>query len=197
MRKSILMIAAASVAACCLGACTVSCNDQSEFYKYEQLNSMLSEKYSQISLTVTDTFDEDTTLKSEYVFKYSESEITVEYSVERLTGLSLDEPSADFKTTHKGTAVIKDGAVTGGEEVGITADMASLKFNFKESYFENATLTGVYLKADVKSVGSFLGLALDCTDMKVYAEFLEVFYNISLSYKQGDNKIVYDYVFTR
>lgn len=193
MKKSILMIAAAGAAACVLGACSSSCGSGSS--EYEQLNSMLAENYSEITLTVTDTFDDDLSLKSEYVFKYSESKITVEYSVERLAELSLDS-SVGLKTTIEGTAVIKDGKVTGGEDVGITAEMASPKFTFKEENFENITLTGVYFKADVKNVGSFLGLALNCTDMKVYAEFLEVFYSIDISYTQNGNKVEYNYVFT-
>ena len=195
MKKSILMIAAAGVAACCLGACSSSCGKKGDSKKYDQLNSMLAVNYSQISLTVTDTFDDNTSLKSEYVFKYSESEITVEYSVERFSQLSLDA-STEFKTTFEGTAVIKDGKVTGGEEVGLTAAMASPKFTFKEENFENITLTGVYLQADVKNVGAFCGLALGCTDMKIYAEFLQIFYNIEISYTQDGNSVVYKYVFT-
>lgn len=190
MKKSILMIAAAGVAACALSACG------GETTGYDQLNSMLAENYSQIALTVTDTFDEDLSLKSEYVFKYSESEIKVEYSVERFADISLDNTSNGLTVTATGTAVIKDGEVKGGKDAGITADMANLKFNFKEQYFENATLTGVYFKADVKNVGSFLGLALGCTDMKVYAEFLDVFYSIDISYTLDGNKVECNYVFT-
>lgn len=196
MKKSVLMLAALGAAACCLGACGGKTDDGGgKTDEYEKLNSMLAESYSSVSLTVTDTFSDDLSLKSVYVIKYSESEITVEYSVERFTEVSLDGPTTEVKTTLEGTAVIKGGTVTGGEEVGITAAIANPIFNFKESYFENATLTGVFFSADVKSASSFLGFTLSCTDMKVRAEFLDFFYSIELSYTRDGSKVKYEYVF--
>ena len=193
--KKFLMLAALGTAACCLGACSCSKDKSSGPDGYEQLNSMLAMSYSSISLTVTDTFSDGLSLKSEYVINYSESEITVEYSVERFTEISLDAPSDGVKTTLEGTAVIKGGVVTGGEEAGITANMASPIFNFKEAYFENATLTGAFFTADVKSTSSFLGFALSCTDMKVRCEFLEFFYSIEISYTKDGNRVEYEYIF--
>ena len=53
---------------------------------------------------------------------------------------------------------------------------------FKGEYFANAELTGVYLKADVTDPDGFTGSSLNCADMKVYATFLEMFYEIEITY---------------
>lgn len=194
MKKFIAVIAVIA-AACCLGACKGKKEEQT-FDQYQALNEMLGASYSQISLTVTDTFDENTSLKSEYTIKFSDSETTVQYSVERFAGLSLDDTSSDVKTTLTGTAVIKNGKVTGGEEVGITADMAKTGLTFKEEYFENITINGVSLKADVKNASAFLGSDIVCSDMKVEAKYLILFNTIEISYTKNGNKIEYKYVFT-
>lgn len=197
MKKSVLMItaAAACVAACGFGACSCKKSGNSG---YDKLNDMLNANYSQIALTVTDTFDDESTLISEYIIKYSESEITVEYTVERFSSLSLDGTSDSFKTVLTGTAVIKDGSVTGGEEVGITASIANPKLNFKSSYFGQAYLTDTSLLAEVKEPSAFLGIAVSsCTDMKVNAKFSDVFSDIKVIYTQNGNKVEYKYVFTK
>lgn len=193
------MIAALCTAACSLAACRSSCRGEDEFYKYEQLNSILKDTYqhySQISLTVTDTFGEDISLESKYTIKKSENEITVEYRVERFSILSLDDPATEVKTVYEGTATIKEGMVTGGEDVGINADIATPHLTFMKQYFENATLTALNLSADVVNPSEFLGADLTCTDMKVYAEFLAVFSSIKINYTENGNKVQYLYQFT-
>ena len=142
--------------------------------------------YSKIILTVTDTFGEDSSLKSEYVLEYSEVGVTVKYSVERFNNVSIDAPAASDKITLTGTAQIKDGAVTGGENVNLPATIADTGFTFKGEYFENADLTGVYLKADVKNASGFTGTEIVCSDMKVFATFLDSFYDITVTYT-GEN----------
>lgn len=196
MKKIILTIAAIASAACALSACGTSCNDKGGAKdKYQVLNDMLDKNYSSISITVTDNFDKDTSLKSEYTINYSASEITVDYKVERFAGISLDSTSTEVKKVYTGTATIKDGVVTGGEEVGLTADIAKTGFSFKEEYCINANITGMTFQANVKDASAFLGSQVTYTDMTVYAEFLEIFYNIEINYTQNGNKVKYEYTF--
>lgn len=180
MKKTIFAVAAACAAALSLGACTTASDE------YAPLNAMLDLNYSKIILTVTDTFGEDSSLKSEYVLEYSEVGVTVKYSVERFNNVSIDAPAASDKITLTGTAQIKDGAVTGGENVNLPATIADTGFTFKGEYFENADLTGVYLKADVKNASGFTGTEIVCSDMKVFATFLDSFYDITVTYT-GEN----------
>lgn len=199
MKKQILAFAAIGVAACCLGACTKVDKDKDNSFvnEYDNLNAMLNANYSQIEITVTDTFDENTSLKSDYIIKYSDSQIKVEYSVEEFAEVSLDGTS-DLITTLKGEAVIKDGAISfDGDKVGITADIAKLGLNFNENFFTNAQLTGNYFIADVEFASAFLGSAIECSSMKVNATFFEVFYDIQITYvSESGNNVEYTYIFT-
>lgn len=200
MKKSILTIAGVCAAACCFAACEGSANNNvTESSKYDNLNEMLNKNYSQIVLTVKDTFDEDTYLTSEYTIKYSDSTVTVTYSVEKFTELSLDNPSAEVKTTLIGEIEIKNGTAVliSGIDINLTADIAEVGLTFKEEYFENTTLTDMTLQADVTNVSAFVGSQLSCTDMKVKATFIEMFYNINITYTSESGSFVeYSYIFS-
>ena len=163
--------------------------------KYTRLNEMLGEEYKSVTLTVNDTFDEELTLVSVYTVNYGES-ITVDYEVQRLASVSLDNPSNRLKVTFKGTATIVDGVVYGGEDIGLDANITGKGLTFKAEYFENATLNDMLLQADVKNASGFFGRELNCTDMKVSASFLTKFFDIEISYTaQNGNKVEYTYVF--
>ena len=191
MKKAILIISAICVAACALTACNSSCGNE-----YKRLNSKLKEDYSQISITVNNTFtEEQITLTSVYTVKYAQNEITVDYKVERFSEFTLESPVTDVKTTYEGSASIVGGIISGGEEVGLTEDIASLNLNFKKKNFENVTFNKTFFSADVKNTNSFLGVA-ECTDMHVVAGFDDKFKSITVSYKQGVNEVEYKYVFT-
>ena len=195
MKKSFLLVSAICASACALSACG-SRGDKGPS-TYDKLNSMLEESYSQISISINNTFlDEDVTLESVYMLIYSQSQITVQYKVERFAEISLDNPTSAVKTTYTGTAVIAGDTVTGGSEVGLTADIAQLNLVFKEEYFENITLESGSISADVTNVSGFLGTDLTCTEMKVEAEFSNVLNGITVTYKQSGNEVEYKYVFT-
>ena len=199
MKKSILMLSATAVCAAAFGFGACSCNkggDGRDSVSF--LNEMLDANYSQIILTVTDTFDKDTSLESEYIINYSENEITVEYTVEEFSSLSLGDSSTDFKTVKSGTATIKDGKVAFvGDDVGISADFANPKFNFKEEYFENVDLKDISFKADVKNPTAFLGLSVNYSDMKVSAIFVNIFTSLRISYTENGRQVEYNYEFSR
>ena len=196
MKKRIFMLAAVAVTVFSLSACKKAPVSSEQ---YDALNAMFDASYSEIKLTVKDTFDEDTWLKSEYTIKYSNTEITVEYAVEQFTELSLDSPITDFKTTLAGTAVIKNGAIDSieGDNVGLTANIATVKLHFAKDYFKNFFLMDDFLTTDVKNASAFLGAQIDCSDMKVTAAFLEVFSRIDITFKSSSgNTVQYAYVFT-
>ena len=192
MKKPIIMLAAVCAAACCLSACT---------NEYDALNAMLDADYSQIVITVTDAFDENTRLQSEYVINFSESETTVNYTVEKFVAIgdSLDALLTDTKTVLTGEAVIQGGVIVSvnGDETDLPALVTKRGLNFKKRYFQNAQLTGVYLEADVKNASGFLGSDLSYTNMKVRATFFNVFENIRITYtSESGNEVEYNYVFT-
>lgn len=198
MKKSILIIsaAAACVAACSLGAC--SCNNK-KTSEYDALNAMQDATYSQITLTVTETYSDGLSLESNYFIEYSEDEITVEYTFERFSSLSIGDSSTNFKTLHTGAATIKNGEViVAGEDAGVTESFANPKFTFRKDNFENAVFeNGTSFSADVKNAASFWGLAVSYTDMKVYAVWVnDEFSTIKINYTQNGVAVEYRYIFS-
>ena len=204
MKKLFLLIVTIFASVCCLTACGKTKNNEvnspatdNTVTEYDRLNSMLKESYSNITVTVKNTFTEEgITLESVYSVNYSESEITVEYSIERFSEPSLENPASGVKIKIEGTAVIKDGKIS-ENEAGITASIAEVPLTFKEEYFKNIDLTGVYIDADVKDVSGFLGTELTCTDMHVNAVFVSYFHDITVTYSTVGHEIEYYYSFNR
>lgn len=193
-RKKLIpaVFALCAAAAICVGCAPTESNE------YDGLNAMLDKNYSQIVLTVTDTFSEDDVLTSKYTMKFTDGGMTVNYTVERFAEISLDE-FAPAKTTLVGKAMVAGGEVifVEGDEVELDAITAGTGLEFKAEYFENADLTGLYLKADVKNPSGFMGSELNCTEMKVNASFLEVFYEIQITYLAASgSRVGYKYDFS-
>lgn len=188
--KKFLLTAALCLPLCLFSACDVG--ELSETDGYAMLNDMLGAVYSQITLTVTDTFDEETFLKSEYVITYTDGAANVRYRVERFAELGGETETEDIKTVLTGQAVMKDGKL---QPVEGDAPDVSPNFTgglaFKAEYFENADLGEVYLQADVKDPAAFLGdPALSCDDMHVEAVFLDLFISIEIVYTAEDGSRV-------
>lgn len=190
MKKHLLVIASICTFACCLSGCANK--------KYDNLNSMLDLGYSKVKLTIINTFDEDTSLKSEYTINYSDSEITVSYKVEQFEELSLNSPLTDSKKTLTGEATIKDGVITtSGDKVEISANIATISLTFRKSYFSNVVFTTNSLTADVVKASDFLGSDIVCSDMKVKAVYVESFHNIGIEYTaESGTRVELTYNFT-
>ncbi len=196
MKKFFAVFAAVCTAAFCFTACDSGNGGK----KYDALNEMLGADYSALSLTVTDEID-GITLTSQYAMTFSDDEISVQYSVERLAAIGdlSGAQTQSAKQKLSGTAVIRGGEVaeTTGDDVGLSSDIAETSFTFKEEFFENAKLTDTSLKADVKKPSEFLGTAVTCTDMKVEASFAEVFSEITVTYSTANGgKVEFLYKFT-
>lgn len=196
MKKQLLMFAATCVAVCCFGACT-PVNNNTDNDEYNVLNAMLEVSYSQLDITITDTFDENTVLKSEYSITYSDTETTVEYAVEKFNKIEFDKPATELKTTLTGVAIIVNSFVSFiGDDVGISADIAKVGLTFKKGYFENDILSDGNFSADVKNADAFLGSHVVCSNMKVTATFGDAFNDIKIIYvSEGGNEVEIKYIF--
>ena len=196
MKKQFFALAAVGIAACCLGACK-NADDNSE---YDALNTMLKASYSEIEITVTDTFAAGDVLESKFVITYAERSITVDYTVEQFVEISLDWPtSTGAKQTFSGSAVIVGEAVAvKGDQIDYDfVKLAHPSYNFQKKYFKNAQLTANYMQADVDNPKGFMGNKITCSKMKVSANFLEAFSQLEISYiSSAGNQINYKYAFT-
>lgn len=196
IKKHIPVIMTLCVVAAVCGGCATE-ETPANPAEYEELNAKLKLNYSQIVLTVTNEIDEKTVLNSEYTMKFSGGTTTITYSVEQLSELSLDSTASE-KITLVGEAKVENGNVSyvSGDSANLDVLTAGAGLNFKKEYFANIDLTGVYLDADVTNPGGFMGSALDCTEMKVYATFLVAFYDIKVTYTaQNGNHVEYLYTF--
>lgn len=190
-----IFISAAIAATLCLTAC--GAEESTDKDEYERLNEMLAAKYSEITLTVTDTFDENTVLSSEYIFTYAEDGVTVKFAVERFSPIGPGTFSDETKQTLTGQAVIKDGEIVSasGAEFSLP-DFSASGFTFKTEYFENINLSEGCLIADVKNANDFLGTELSCSDMKLKAVFAEFFDTIEITYTSAaGSSVKYLYTF--
>lgn len=199
IKKILLIVMAVLLLLTCFTACDDGEQQKPANNEYEFLDKMLELNYSKITLTITNKFDEETSLVSQYVMSYSGETVTVDYTIERFNQISLDKPNTEVKYTITGQTLIKDGvsATVDDGNVVITPEIAEVNFSFKEEYFENAELTSLYLKANVKDANSFMQKSLTCNDMKVYAEFLDAFYQIKVNYtNENGTQVEYNYEFT-
>ena len=199
MKKEFFALAVVGVAACCFGACKQS-NDKAE---YEALTKKLKASYSQIELTVTDTFPAGDSLQSKYTMSYSSNSITVNYEVEQFVEISLDAPaSTGAKTTLTGVvAVVQYDIVSvAGDEVDLDFyAIAHPSYTFDKNYFKNAEWTGNYFTANVDNPKGFMGSKINCKNMKVAVIFNdEVLDKLEISYNSASgSQIKYSYAFTR
>ncbi len=195
MKKKIFAIFAVLAASCCaLAGCSLAPNEdvpgQWDKDAYQALNEMLGHSYSAIVLTIETGFGEgeEEKLTSAYEISYGESAVSVTYAVEQFAPFDPAHPEAEGKIVKRGTATIEGESVhVEGDDIGISPKIAVLPFHFDKSYFKDADLAGIYLRAGVKDedVGSFTGSSLSCTDMEIWAEFLDFFRTIRLTYTDG------------
>lgn len=202
MKKSIFAILAvftACAAAAGVSGCK-SCDDDEGPDAYGKIQGLLDKNYSQITLTVTDTFSEELSLVSAYTVSYGESDVTVEYSVENFTSLSLDASDPQLKTVKKGSVVIKDGVVVkqSGDSNVFSYDLVSAGgLNFKEEYFSAVTVNDVTFKADVTNPSGFFGVTLACSEMKINSIYADYLAEIVVTYtSSGGHAVEYEYKFT-
>ena len=198
MKKTIFTIVAVCAAATCLSACNMSCEGDkpaTPVDPYDAINEMFNADYSKIDVTVTNTFDEGAELVSTYEMNYSGNEITINYSIERFTGISLDDASME-KAVTTGTAKVVNGIVT--DDNDMIDVIPQMMYTFKAEYFSNVNeaLLDMMLKADVTDPLGFMGANIKCTDMKVSAEYITAFNKMEITYKgeSGNSvKITYDF----
>lgn len=197
-KKSILAIAAVCAAAACFGACVNgNNNDNGGFNRYDEINRMFNLDYSEIAVTITDTFDSNTELVSTYTMTYSGDGITVKYDIERVKGISLDTATVETERFN-GTAVIKDGVLI-SDDKGMIDIVPVANFKFKEDYFANVNddLLDIKLEADVKNPNAFMGTQISCKDMKVVANYFYSFSDMQITYTaESGNAVKINYVFT-
>ena len=128
----------------------------------------------------------------------------VSYSIDQLNLLPTDNDfshlDSNYKTTIKGSAIIKDGRVVklNNDDVNIST-FSELRGNFifNEENFNNVIVENGYFSADVISPSDFWGMKKDVRDMKIVINYnnsaLEI---ITITYKTSNSEVTTVYMFS-
>ncbi len=188
MKKKIFALIILTVAVLTLCACSDSDG-------YSDLNKMSALSYGEIKIEVKTSYDGET-LKDVYEVNNDGSKSVVNYSIERLSEVSLSGVG-EYKTVKTGTFTVENGKITGTEVTDFEAAAYS-GFNFNKEYFTDVILSDGKFEASVKSPAEFMGKpVLICSNMKVnvtYGEALESAIITYTSEKGAEIEISYTFV---
>lgn len=190
MKKSICIL----IVVLCLLMVLCACNILPTADKnINALNDKLAANYTGWTIKVT-TIKSDVTLTNQFVVTKRDADFKVEYTLEELTEISIDKPTADFKTVISGTAIVKNGQVVSidGDDVVLPVEnLDTIGLKFSNSCLSDVALTSTALVANVSSPKDFIGKDIETTDMKVSAVFTDsAFEYISISYTAQDGASV-------
>ena len=179
----------------CLLVCLAACTPQQGS---EQLNEKLKANYSQISLSVTTKYLDETLTST--VTTATEGDVsTVTYSIQQFATFNEGIPES-LIVTKQGTLTVEKGVITSidGDEADIDVSGVSAgNLSFDDNYFKNANLTATQFTAEVSAPAAFLGTAVQCSDMKVSATFDKTFVKtIVITYTADGAEVTYSYQFT-
>lgn len=191
MKKIIPVLAIVLCLALMLCACGE--NTPEEPQGIEGLNSKLAYAYSGWNIKVI-TVKSGVSLKNEFNVSKNGADYNIEYRLEKLSELSIDNPTADFKTVSSGEAKVQNGKVyVDDDTTGIAFEnLTNIGLKFDTAYFAetDAKLTSSVFSANVTSPKEFCGIE-NASDMSVMASLEEKTFNyILISYTAQDGASV-------
>lgn len=191
MKKIIPILAIVLCLALMLCACGE--NTPEEPQGIEGLNSKLTYAYSGWTIKVI-TVKSGVSLKNEFNVSKTGTDYNIEYRLEKLSELSIDNPTADFKTVSSGEAKVQNGKVyVDDDTTGIAFEnLTNIGLKFDTAYFAeaDAKLTSSVFSANVTSPKEFCGIE-NASNMSVMASLEEKSFNyILISYTAQDGASV-------
>lgn len=191
MKKIIPVLAIVLCLALMLCACGE--NTPEEPQGIEGLNSKLAYAYSGWNIKVI-TVKSGVSLKNEFNVSKNGADYNIEYRLEKLSELSIDNPTADFKTVSSGEAKVQNGKVyVDDDTTGIAFEnLTNIGLKFDTAYFAeaDAKLTSSVFSANVTSPKEFCDIE-NASNMSVMASLEEKSFNyILISYTAQDGASV-------
>jgi len=175
MKKKIFALVILTVALFTLCACSDA---------YADLNKLSALNYGEIKITVNTSYGGET-LTDVYEVNNDGNKSVVNYSVERLSEVSLDGVG-DYKTVKKGSFTAENGKIVGGEEIDFEAAAYS-GFKFNKAYFTDVKTSNGEFEAAVKSPAEFMGKPnLNCNNMKVTVTYGETLKSAVITYTSAN-----------
>ena len=172
-------------------------NPPAEQTVYEKLGELAAKNYSRVSVSVVSGV-EGVTLTANYVLTQS----SVQYSIEQLNQLPTNGSASGISPSHK-TTVSGSAAVNGGEIVldGESVNLPSYSelkgsFDFSANGFANVVESGNTFSADIASVATFFGAAVDIQNAKISVNYTETALSeIVITYQKANASVTTTYTF--
>lgn len=195
MKKKIILTVILTLIVALTATCLLGCGSD-----YTALNDMCKETYSQIVLQIKTTTNGET-LTDNFTVTNSGSVSKIDYTIERLTEISLDELPKDYKTETVGTVIVENGKITQNDNK-IDESVASLRkvgFSFYSNYFVSPKWTSGQFSATVKDPAQFFDVEeFVCTNMHVTVKYSSSLKSMVITYKSAKGSTVeMRYTFTK
>ena len=156
---------------------------------YLELSKMVNMDYSIISIEIVTDYD-DETLTTQLTITDNGIQTLINYSIEQLAEISMDENPDSYKVTLVGSVTVENGKIVAqnGDPVSemVFQEIGNVGFNFKKEYFKNAVFSGGRLTADVTLPKQFMGNDnVDYSNMKVEVTYGVCLKPLALSYSMA------------
>lgn len=164
---------------------------------YDTLNELAAKPHDNGKLTVVTTVGEDV-LTSTYTLSTTADGVKVEYQIQTLASVSLDEYTTERIVTTSGSYVVKDGKMV--QQNGKNCDIALEKvtaqgIKFDKAYFAEVKESDGKFAAKVTDVKGFLG-EVSATDMAVEVTYTaQAITNLVINYKTTNATVTMTYAF--
>ena len=164
---------------------------------YDTLNELAAKPHDNGKLTVVTTVGDDV-LTSTYTLTTNADGVKVEYAIQTLATLSLEETTTERIVTTNGSYVVKDGKVV--QQNGQNCDIALEKvtaegIKFDKTYFAEAKETDGKFVANVTNVKGFIG-DVAATDMAIEVTYTaQAITNLVINYTTTNATVTMTYAF--
>ena len=164
---------------------------------YETLNELAAKPHDNGKLTVVTTVGDDV-LTSTYTLTTNADGVKVEYRIQTLASVSLDEHTTERIVTTSGSYVVKDGKVVqqNGQNCDIALETVSAQgIKFDKAYFAEVKESDGKFAAKVTDVKGFLG-EVSATDIAVEVTYTaQAITNLVINYKTTNATVTMTYAF--
>ena len=164
---------------------------------YDTLNELAAKPHDSGKLTVVTTVGEDV-LTSTYTLTTNADGVKVEYQIQTLSTITVDEPTTERIVTTSGSYVVKDGKVV--QQNGQNCDIALEKvtaegIKFDKTYFAEVKESDGKFVANVTNVKGFIG-DVAATDMAIEVTYTaQAITNLVITYTTTNATITMTYSF--
>ena len=164
---------------------------------YDTLNELAAKSHDSGKLTVVTTVGDDV-LTSTYTLSTTADGVKVEYQIQTLSTITVDEPTTERIVTTSGSYVVKDGKVVqqNGQNCDIALETVSAQgIKFDKAYFAEVKESDGKFVANVTNVKGFIG-DVAATDMTVEVTYTaQAISNLVVSYTTTNATVTMTYAF--